>query len=120
GVVSQTLRQCPDRALDRELAPRCLDGFRAQRGLRFAGRPQVRPWGVVRSTRRMPTKDASGQGHGIAAGGAAPIIILVTRTRRQPQGITAMTDSGSITRCIVLLKQGDPDAAQAIWDRYFE
>jgi DNA-directed RNA polymerase specialized sigma24 family protein len=30
-----------------------------------------------------------------------------------------MGDSGSITRCIMLLKQGDPDAAQVIWDRYF-
>jgi DNA-directed RNA polymerase specialized sigma24 family protein len=30
-----------------------------------------------------------------------------------------MADGGSITRCLVLLKGGDPDAAQAIWDRYF-
>lgn len=29
-----------------------------------------------------------------------------------------MTD-GSITHCIELLRQGDPVAAQAIWDRYF-
>jgi hypothetical protein len=26
---------------------------------------------------------------------------------------------GSITKCLVLLKQGDSDAAQRIWQRYF-
>jgi DNA-directed RNA polymerase specialized sigma24 family protein len=30
------------------------------------------------------------------------------------------SDEGSITRCLGLLKRGDPQAAQAIWDRYFQ
>ena len=29
-----------------------------------------------------------------------------------------MADEGSITRCIDLLKRGDPDAAQLVWQRY--
>ncbi len=30
------------------------------------------------------------------------------------------SDEGSITHCLGLLRQGDPQAAQAIWDRYFQ
>src|SRR5262249_3320821 len=30
----------------------------------------------------------------------------------------AMPDEGSITRCITLLKRGDRDGAQVLWERY--
>jgi DNA-directed RNA polymerase specialized sigma24 family protein len=30
------------------------------------------------------------------------------------------SEEGSITRCLGLLERGDPQAAQAIWDRYFQ
>ena len=30
------------------------------------------------------------------------------------------SDEGSITDCLRSLKRGDPQAAQAIWDRYFQ
>jgi DNA-directed RNA polymerase specialized sigma24 family protein len=30
------------------------------------------------------------------------------------------SEEGSITHCLGLLKRGDPQAAQAIWDRYFQ
>ena len=34
--------------------------------------------------------------------------------------MASASDEGSITLCLGLLKQGDPQAAQAIWDRYFQ
>jgi hypothetical protein len=39
---------------------------------------------------------------------------------RVPSEVPTMAYEGSITRCLGMLRAGDREAAQALWDRYFQ
>src|SRR5262249_5412187 len=114
-------------------APGCrADGRRpSQRGALRAVPAHASPsGGPVRSVRpahrgtRRPARRACGPGEK-NVGSALDIAVTMegVRGRGPPRGVCsggiAMASDGSITRLIVLLKEGDRAAAQPLWDAYF-
>jgi len=58
--------------------------------------------------------------HGVGTGSVPAPPAMYNGFQSTPGRDSPMSDDGSVTRWIAQLKSGEPDAAQALWNRYYD